>query len=72
MDIVMNIIDGAISFSKEAVDTAMNAWDKLDDNKKKLFIGCLAASAVIIAVAVIAYKIGKAHGQDDFLEDEDF
>ncbi|MCR5157167.1 MAG: hypothetical protein K6C96_10860 [Butyrivibrio sp.] len=72
MDIVMNIIDGAISFSKEAVDTAMNAWDKLDDNKKKLFIGCLAASAAIIAVAVIAYKIGKAHGQDDFLEDEDF
>ncbi|WP_024864565.1 hypothetical protein [Butyrivibrio sp. FCS014] len=72
MDIVMNIIDGAINFSKETVDAALGAWEKLDDNKKKLFIGCLAASAAIIAVAVIAYKLGKAHGQNEFLDDEDF
>ncbi len=72
MDVVMNILDGAINFCKETVDEGLSAWEKLDDNKKKLFIGCLAASAVIIAVAVIAYKIGKAHGQDEFLDDEDF
>ena len=72
MDVIMNVIDGAISFCKDTVDTSMNAWEELDDNKRKLFIGCLAASAALIAVAVIAYKIGKAHGQDEFLEDEDF
>ena len=69
---IMTIIDGAISFVKDTVDTAMDAWDNLDDNKKKLFIGCVVVTVAIIAVAGIAYNIGKAHGQNEFLDDEDF
>ena len=69
---IMSIIDGAMNFVKETVDTAMEAWNNLDDNKKKLLIGCVAVTVAIIAVAGIAYNIGKAHGQNEFFDEEDF
>ena len=71
MEIFMNVLDGAISFVKETVDSAMKVWDNLEDDKKKLLIGCVAAAAIVIAVASVAYNLGKARGQQ-YLEEEDF
>lgn len=76
----MSIIDGAMGLAKEAVDVALSAfdvaiekWNNLEDDRKKMLIGCIAVTVAVIAVASIAYSIGKAHGQNQFLdEDDDF
>ena len=72
MDIVMNFIDSAISFAKEKIDTVMDFWDGLDDDKKKLFIGCVVAAVSVIVIASIAYGIGKSQGKKLAIEEEDF
>ena len=71
MELFMNILDDVIGFVKDTVDSAMETWNNLEDDKRKLLIGCIAAAAVIIAVASIAYNVGKARGQQ-YLEEEDF
>ena len=72
MDIVMNYIDSVISFAKEKIDTVMDFWDGLDDDKKKLFIGCVVATVSVIVIASIAYGIGKSQGKKLAIEEEDF
>ena len=72
MDFVMNFIDGAISFAKEKIDTVMDFWEGLDDDKKKLFIGCVVATVSVIVIASIAYSIGKSQGRKLAIEEVDF
>ena len=72
MDVVVNAIDTAIDFTKNTINRAMEIWDSFDDDKKKLYIGCAIAALCVIAVAGIAYGIGKAHGRNIALEDDDF
>ena len=72
MDYVMNFIDGAISFAKEKIDTVMDFWEGLEDDKKKLFIGCTVAAVSVIVIAAIAYGIGKSQGKKLAIEEEDF
>ena len=38
---IMNIFDDAISFAKDKIDTAVEFWDGLDSNKRRLLIGCV-------------------------------
>ncbi len=72
MDIVMNVIDTTVSFTKETINKAMKIWDSFDEDKKKLYIGCAVAVVCVIAVAGIAYGIGKAHGRNLAFEEDDF
>ncbi len=72
MDFVMNFIDGAIDFAKEKIDTVMDFWEGLDDDKRKLLIGCVAATVSVIVIASIAYSIGKSQGKKLAIEEEDF
>ena len=70
---IMTCVDSAIEFAKDKLDSAMNFWDSLEEDKKKLLIGCAIAAVAVIAVASIAYGIGKAQGRKlAFEEEEDF
>ena len=35
MGFVMDVFDNCISFAKEKLDTVMNFWEELEDDKKK-------------------------------------
>ncbi len=72
MDIITDVIDTTINFTKDTFDKAMNIWDSFDEDKKKLYIGCAIAAVCVLAVACIAYGIGTAHGRKIALEEDDF
>ncbi len=69
---IMSFVDNAIEFSKDKIDKVLDFWNGLEDEKKKLLIGCVAAAFCIIVVAGIAYGIGKANGERLAFEEEDF
>lgn len=69
---IMNFVDNAIEFSKNKIDDVLELWDGLEEDRKKLLIGCVAAAVCLIVVAGIAYGIGKAHGERLAYEEEDF
>ena len=69
---IMNIFDDAISFAKDKIDTAVEFWDGLDSNKRRLLIGCVIGSVVVITLISIAFNIGKAKGMKLALDEEDF
>ena len=68
----MGFIDSAIEFAKDKIDRVMDFWDGLEEDKKKLLIGCVVASVSFIVIASIAYSIGKSQGKRIALEEEDF
>lgn len=68
----MGLIDGAVEFAKDKIDRVMDFWDGLEDDKKKLLIGCVVASVSVILIASIAYSIGKSQGRKLTIEEEDF
>jgi hypothetical protein len=68
----MGLIDVAIEFAKDKIDRVMDFWDGLEDDKKKLLIGCVVASVSVIVIASIAYSIGKSQGKRIAIEEEDF
>ena len=69
---IMSFVDSAIEFSKDKIDKVLDFWNGLEDDRKKLLIGCIAATCVVIVVAGVAYGIGKAHGERLAFEEEDF
>jgi len=68
----MGMIDSAVEFAKDKIDRVMDFWDGLEDDKKKLLIGCVVASVSVILIASIAYSIGKSQGRKLTIEEEDF
>ncbi len=68
----MGMIDSAVEFAKDKIDRAMDFWDSLEEDKKKLLIGCVVASVSVILIASIAYSIGKSQGRKIAIEEEDF
>ena len=72
MEFLMSIFDGTMEFAKSVLDVVTDFWNDLDEDKKKLFLGCVVAGVAIIAVASIAYGIGKAQGRRLAIEEEDF
>ncbi|WP_022765924.1 hypothetical protein [Butyrivibrio sp. XPD2006] len=68
----MGLIDGAIEFAKDKIDRVLDFWDGLEEDKKKLLIGCVVASVSVIVIASIAYSIGKSQGKRIAIEEEDF
>ena len=68
----MGLIDSAVEFAKDKIDRVMDFWDGLEDDKKKLLIGCVVASVSVILIASIAYSIGKSQGRKLTIEEEDF
>ena len=66
------IFDSGVEFAKEKMDMVTDFWDSLDDDKKKLCIGCAAAAVAVICLVSVAYAIGKAQGRRLALEEEDF
>ncbi len=69
---IMSITDGVIEFAKDKIDTVLNFWDSLEEDKKRLLIGCVVAAVCVTCVAAIAYGIGKARGRKLAYEEEDF
>ena len=69
---IMSYVDSAIEFSKDKIDKVLAFWNDLEDDRKRLLIGCIAATCLVIVVAGIAYGIGKAHGERLAFEEEDF
>ncbi len=70
---IFSCFDGVIEFAKDRIDAMMDFWDDLGEDKKKLFLGCLIATAAIVVVGSVAYNIGKARGAElAFDEDDDF
>ena len=68
----MGLIDNAIEFAKDKIDRVMDFWDNLEEDKKKLLIGCVVAAVSVIVIASIAYSIGKSQGKRIAIEEEDF
>ncbi len=71
MKFCMSLLDTAIEFGKRRLDSLLGFWEELDDDKKKVFIGCAIATVAVVCVASVAYSIGKAVGEKEAL-DEDF
>lgn len=67
----MEFLDNAVSFAKDKIDYVMDKWEGLDEDKKKLFIGCAVVAVSVIVICAIAYSIGKSHGRRSVFE-EDF
>ena len=42
MDVVVNVIDTAIDFTKNTINKAMDVWESFDEDKKKLCTYCAA------------------------------
>ncbi len=68
----MEIFDDAIVFAKDKIDTAVEFWSDLDNDKRRLLIGCVIASVAVVALISIAYNIGKAKGRKLAFDEEDF
>ena len=51
MEFLMSILDGTMEFAKSVLDVVTDFWNDLDEDKKKLFLGCVVAGVAIIAVA---------------------
>ena len=69
---IMNYVDSAIEFAKDKIDSVMAFWDSLEEDKKKLLIGCVVVSVSVIVIASIAYSIDKSQGRKLAIEEEDF
>lgn len=69
---LMTVFDDLISFAKDKIDEVTKFWKGLDDDKKKLVIGCAIACVAVICVASVAYSIGKASGKKLAFDEEDF
>ena len=68
----MDIFDDAITFAKDKIDTCVEFWDGLDSNKRRLLIGCVIGSVVVITLISIAFNLGKAKGRKLAFDEEDF
>jgi hypothetical protein len=68
----MSVTDGVIEFAKDKIDRVLGFWNDLEDDRKKLLIGCVVAAVCVVSVAAVAYAIGKARGRDLAFEEEDF
>ena len=71
MDIV-KVITTLVDFCKAGFDKGMKIWDSLDEDKKKLYIGCAITAVVAVVIVGIAYSLGTSHGKRLALEEEEF
>ena len=69
---IMNYVDTAIEFGKDKLDKLNDFWESIDDDRKKLLIGCAIAVVSVVVIASIAYSIGKSHGKRISFEEEEF
>ncbi len=69
---IMTYVDSAIEFGKDKLDKLGDFWESIDDDRKKLLIGCAIAAVSIVVIASIAYAIGKEHGKRIAFEEEEF
>ncbi len=69
---IMNYIDSAVEYGKDKLDRLSDFWESIDDDRKKLLIGCAVGVVCVVVIASIAYSIGKAHGARIAYEEEDF
>ncbi len=69
---IMNIFDDCIDLAKEKINFVVDFWDGLDDGKKKLFLGVVVGTIAVVAIAAIAYNLGKASGLKLAYDEEDF
>ncbi len=68
----MTVFDDCISFAQEKIDKVMEFWNSLEENKKRLLIGCAVASVAVILLVSVAYNLGKARGERLAFDEEDF
>ena len=69
---IMSYIDSAVEYGKDKLDRLSDFWESIDDDRKKLLIGCAVGVVCVVVIAAIAYSIGKAHGARIAFEEEDF
>ncbi len=66
------IFDGMVEFATDKIDMVMDFWDGLEEDKKKLCIGCVVAAVAVVCLVSVAYSLGKAKGRRLAIEEEDF
>ena len=69
---IMSYIDSAVEYGKNKLDELSDFWECIDDDRKKLLIGCAVVTVCVIAIASIAYSLGKAKGRRIAFEEENF
>jgi len=57
---MMQFIKTALDYGKKKMDKAINFWNGLDDDKKRLYTICAIVVVSFIIVASIAYSVGKS------------
>ena len=50
MDVVVNVIDTAVDFTKNTINKAIKVWDGFDEDKKKLCTVCAVAAVCLIVM----------------------
>ncbi len=69
---IMNVFNDVVSYAKDQIDSFMDFWDNLSEDKKRLLVVCAVSAVAVIAVASCAYALGKCKGRKLAFEDEDF
>ena len=69
---IMSVFENAIDYGKDKLNKHSDFWESIDDDRKKLLIGCAIGAVCVVVVASIAYGLGKAQGARIAFEEEDF
>ena len=69
---IMYYVDSAIEYGKDKLNRLSDFWESIDEDRKKLLVGCAVVTVCVVVIASIAYSLGKSAGMRIAFEEEDF
>lgn len=69
---IMYYVDSAVEYGKDKLNRLSDFWESIDEDRKKLLVGCAVVTVCVVVIASIAYSLGKSAGRRIAFEEEDF